>query len=200
MKPYHQLKPLRIAVLGPALALLACRGSERGPELEAPYSNQSAVAAVVKAAPAGWSLAGTTPDQIPRGHHWSDGYKGHGGTKVVLVGPTPVNLHWCDTAGQWHDDPLASEALELWLLPPEYREGLSAMDVHAPIPAELVVSSNAIRVYAKPTHHLRSEEQFYALLKGATSTSWPESPHDTERPLSWAAWRTDIAKAVAGGV
>ena len=198
--PYKRSRPLQIVVLALAPAALARCGTERGPQLEAPYSNPKAADAIVKAAPVGWSLAATAPDQIPRGHHWSDGYKGHGGTKLVLVGPTPVNLHWCDTTGQWHDDPLANESLELWLLPPQYREGLSALGVHAPIPAELVFSNNAVRVYAKPSHRLKSEEQFYALLKRATATSWPESPHDTGRPLSWAAWKADISKALAGGV
>jgi hypothetical protein len=169
----------------------------KGPELAEPYSNPRLVKQVVAAMPHGWSLAETLEDQIPRGHHLSDGYKGHGGTKVVLVGPTPVYLHWRDQGGSWHDDALAKESVELYVMPPEYRQGWSGFD--APIPADLVVANQVTRIYGLATHHLNSESEFDRLLQRATVTSWPISPHSGTMSLSWETWKTDVSRAVGGG-
>jgi hypothetical protein len=137
----------------------------------------------------------TKQDEIPWSHHWSDNYKGHGGTKLIFVGPSPVNFHWRDRASQWHDDPIARESLEIWILPAEYREGRYGF--HDPIPAELVVASRGVRVYAQPSHRLNSEVEIQALLKQATETSWPQSPANGGS-LSWKSWKADIANAVGG--
>jgi len=175
-------------------------GGEIGPELQEPYNNPKVVEELIAAAPRGWSLAETKPDRIPWGHHQSDGYKGHGGTKLILVGPNPVSLHWRDQTGNWHDDPIAKESLEIWVLPSEYREGkASILDPNAKVPAELVSASRSVRIYAIPSHRLNSESEFNVVLGKANATSWPASPYGGTVSLSWKTWQADLAKALADG-
>jgi hypothetical protein len=186
-------QPLGDAIL--LLALLTAACGVKGPELAQPYMNPAVRDRVIASVPQPWSLVETKEDQVPWGHHWSDGYKGHGGTKLVLVGPSPVNFHWRDQAGQWHDDPIAHETLEIWILPAEYREGRYGF--HDPIPPDLVSATHTVRVYARPSHRLNSESEFEGFLKKAAETSWPASPYNGAA-LSWKTWKKDLANAVGG--
>lgn len=187
------MKTLPTAIVLAGVITWGC--GERGPELSQPYSNPKVADRLVGAAPQTWTLAERKEDQVPWGHHWSDGYRGHGGTKLILVGPTPVNLHWQDQAGGWHEEPLARESLEVWILPAEYREG--RWGFHGPPPAELVAANRMDRVYALPSHRLNSEDEFNAFLKKVSATSWPASPHNGAS-LSWKSWKVDLTKALGG--
>ena len=178
---------------------IAC-GSGPGFQITDPYDNPAMTKAIVRVAPPGWKLAETKSDQIPWGHHWSDGYKGHGGTKLTLVGPRDVEFRWSDNSGTPHEEPLAKESLELWIMPGQYREGMSILDFHAPVPADLVFSGKAVRIYGQPSHRIVAQQRFQELLKQATATDWPRSPHRRETPLSWAAWKADVERAAAGAV
>jgi hypothetical protein len=179
-----------------ASMVIAC-GSELGPELAAPYDNPAVGKALTRAVPPGWQLAESKPDQIPWGHHSSDGYKGHGGTKLTLVGPQDVEFRWSDSSGQQHEEPLAKESLELWIMPGRYREGMSALDFHAPVPADLIFSSTNVRIYGQPSHRIVARQRFGELLRQATATDWPLSPGRWKTPLSWAAWKPDLERAAS---
>jgi hypothetical protein len=175
------------------ISLLAVACGQTGPELKQAYTNPTVRDRLVASAPQSWSLVETKEDQVPFGHHWSDGYKGHGGTKLVLLGPTPVSFHWRDQAGQWHDDRIARESLEIWILPAEYREGRYGF--HDPIPPDLVAATRTVRVYARPSHRLNSEGEFESYLKRAAETSWPQSPYNGAA-VSWTTWKKDLANAI----
>lgn len=189
-----------ISVLTLASGVVIACGSGRGPELTAPYDNPAVSKALLRAVPPGWQLAETKLDQTPWGHHWSDGYKGHGGTKLTLVGPRDVEFRWSDSSGKPHEEPLAKESLELWIMPGQYREGMSVLDFHAPIPAGLVFSSKAVRVYGRPSHRIVTQQRFEELLRQAAATDWPRSPHQRKTPLSWAAWKSDVERAASEAV
>ena len=152
---------------------------------------------VLKLAPAGWAVAEDTPEQVPEGHYWGDQgreYHGPRGRRVVFIGPRDVDFTWRDKNGAWQHEKLRKEALELWIMPGEYRESwASKLNVHAPEPAELIFSGANVRVYAKPSARVTSEARFKAILKEATETRGL----DSERELSWSTWRADLQRELA---
>ncbi|MCA1568612.1 MAG: RHS repeat-associated core domain-containing protein [Acidobacteria bacterium] len=135
-------------------------------DIPAPYENPTAINIILAAMPPGWKLAETIPAQIPWGHN-SSGTDKSGGTKLILVGPQDVEFTWRDSSGGWHSEALAKESLELWIMPPSYRnDPLDALDFHRPTPASLIHSDSSVRVYARPAHRLVSEQR--ARLAGRT--------------------------------
>src|SRR5450755_2585980 len=85
-------QPLGVAILLACVVTVSC--GEKGPELRQAYRDPRISDRLVDSAPRAWSLVDTKEDQVPWGHHWSDGYRGHGGTKLTFVGPSPVSFHW----------------------------------------------------------------------------------------------------------
>lgn len=154
-------------------------------------------AAILSSLPDGWSLAETKEDQIPWGHYWGMQYDGRGGELLILAGPRDVPLLWRDREGSLHEDPMAKESLELWVMHPQYRNGWFAfLKFHRPVQPELVYSSQVGRVYGRQSHRLHEPERFDAVLSQARSTNWPESPSRPGNPLSWTSWKDDLRKAL----
>ena len=147
-------------------------------------------------APPGWKIKETQEGQIPWGHYWGAEYNGPTGRLILLEGPADVNFHWRDSGGKWHVEPIAKEALKLWIMPPGYSDSWKRFfNPHAPIPAKKIISNNKFAIYGQPTHLIKSEETFNAFLKQATSTGWPDSPHNADT-LSWSTWNEDLRKVL----
>ena len=121
----------------------------------------------------------------------------------MIQGQADVNFWWRDRQGKTHHEALAKEAIKVWIMPPEYGESWKRHFMpHGPIPAELIASGHAGRVYGYQTHRLVKKDEFNILLKQAVQTSWPDSPHDKRGALSWADWKKDLGstlKSVAAG-
>ena len=144
--------------------------------------------------PTGWKIKETQEGQIPWGHYWGSEYSGPTGCLILLEGPADVNFHWQDSGGKWHAEPIAKEALELWIMPPGYRDSWKRFfKPHRPIPAKKILSNKKLVLYGQPTHRIILEQNFKSLLKQATSTGWPESPYNGGT-LSWSTWDKDLGR------
>jgi len=140
--------------------------------------------------PPGWSLHGARDDEIPWGHFNT----GHGGELLVVVGPRPVDFLWQSGGGAWHREPIAQEALELWVLPGGYAPAPRPPgEHHPPIPPVEVFAGESVTVYGRISHVIKSKEQFDSLLRQASSTSWSDI---ASKSLSWATWRSDLESAL----
>ena len=150
--------------------------------------------------PSRWKLVETKSGVIPHGHYWGLKYEGPGGLSIVLEGDKDVYLHWKDNKGDWHKEALAKESLELWIMPPDYRESWKRFFIiDKPKSAELLISGNSARVYGYPSHRIGSDERFKEILSHAKSTKWPDSPAN-KGTLSWREWKEDIKKIMKGEI
>jgi hypothetical protein len=175
----------RLLPIATALVVLGCR-----PHPAAPFQAPDVVEHLLQGLPPGWTLVETAAGQIPRGHYVENGY--YGGTLLVLGGPRDVQLAWLDEQGEWHHDPVLIESLELWVMPPAYRDSWrSLLDVHRPIPATLVSSGPRARVYGLPSHRVKVQDDFNRILQRAKATAAPEA-----HP-SWVTWKTDLHDVLA---
>lgn len=151
---------------------------------------------IKKSIPSEWRIAEIKSDVIPRGHYWGLEYKGPKGLSIVLEGPMDVFLHWKDKKGDWHQEALAKESLELWIMPHEYRESWKRFFIiHRPKSAELLFSGRIIKVYVYPAHRGVSDKKFNEILSHAKSTSWPDSPANNG-VLSWKTWKKDLTNSL----
>jgi len=158
------------------------------------YASTDPLAKIEANIPSGWKIKETKEGEIPWGHYWGLEYSGAKGTLILLEGPANVNFRWRDSGGNWHTEPLAKEALELWIMPPGYGDTWKRFFTpHRPVTAKKILSNNKWAIYGHPTHRITSEETFQGLLKQATSTGWPRSPHN-EGALSWSTWDKDIRR------
>jgi hypothetical protein len=160
-------------------------------------------ALIGRSLPSKWTIAKINENEIPFGHHWGDWsgpYRGPRGTLLVIVGPAPVSLSWVDTDGRSHRDAIAVESLNVWLMPPGYRnDWRTLLTMHAPPQPARIFADECIRVYARPSHQLTiSEEQFGDQMRRATATSWPESPWNDPSRLSWKSWQADLHGTLSG--
>jgi hypothetical protein len=171
---------------------LSCRQVDQAP------SDPAEAAAIIRASlPPDWRVAENQSGQIPRGHHWGQEYKGPIGVRMVVVGPRAVNVSWRDSTGGAKQDPVASEALELWLMPGNYGDSWkSAVNPHAPVPPEAVIEGAGVKVYAQPGHWINSKEQFKKIMESTSEISWPSSPANGV-PLSWTSWKSDLRERLA---
>jgi hypothetical protein len=170
------------------LSALACRESSApAPVLAEPFESPRIRAALLEALPQGWSFVETRADQIPWGHHNT----GHGGELVVVAGPKAVAFLWRDGAETWHEEPLAQESLELWIMPAMYRPAPRPANEHHPhIPAKEIFEGRTTRVYGKIAHVISAPDRFEALLEQATSTGWSDI---SDESISWRGWKRDLA-------
>lgn len=149
--------------------------------------------------PNNWKLIESKRGEVPWGHYWGMKYDGHKGILLVFQGDCRVFVRWIDENGNRRQDPLGTESLDIWIMPPEYSEGWKRFFVmNRPEPAELVWSGRMANVFGRPGHILSLEEdkKFKEdILPKALSTSWPDSPWNTGN-LTWGAWRDDIKGAL----
>lgn len=148
--------------------------------------------------PSGWTVVEREAGQIPWGHHWCNEYRGTTGIKLIAVGPKTVNARMLDrSTGKWADQPMAKEAVEIWIMPGAYRDSpAAALCVHRPIQPESIARSQGVAVWARPAHRLNSAAEFNAALAQSNGSGWPESPWNDWTKLSWASWKRDLASAI----
>jgi hypothetical protein len=150
--------------------------------------------------PSNWRVVEEITGVIPYGHYDGLKYEGPGGLSFVLEGDRDVFLHWKDKSGIWHQEPLAKESLEVWIMPPGYHQSWKRFFVmKSPVPAERIYSGKEAKVYGYPTSHWasrESRERFYEIVPSlSVATGWPESPRHTGI-LSWVTWKEDIKEAL----
>jgi len=156
-----------------------------------------AVNAVTNAFPSGWTLAVRKTNEIPYGHHWNQNYTGPKGLLVIAKGIRPVNADFSDANEKWHAVHVATESLEIWLMPSNYRDSPFAwLSIDRPIQPTAVVNQSPIKVYAQPSHLLLSEQQFWDILSKFNGVRWPDSPGNNPELLTWKDWRLKLSKAI----
>lgn len=156
---------------------------------------QKTIDALIQSIPDGWSYIDTEVNASPYGHEEENALRGF---KITLAGDRNVVFSWKDDAEQWHQEPLATEALELWIIPSQYRRSWRRFfTMKAPEPASLIYENDHIKVYGLPTARWRSQEaqiRFNELVPSQViETHWIESPRITKK-LSWASWKEDVAR------
>jgi hypothetical protein len=170
-----------------------------GPEVLA-QSTQAVERAIGAALPSGWSIVERKVGEIPWGHHWCDEYKGVTGTELIIRGIKPSKSRFLRGDGQWDDVVVGAEALDVWIMPGEYRESrLDVLCFHRPIQPTAVVEQRDVRIYARPAHHSTKDETdiFNKNLSNAKAVESPESPWNDPERLSWRSWKIDIDVAVS---
>lgn len=153
-----------------------------------------AISAFENVLPAGWTVAERKPNEYPWGHHFCDDYSGPKGTKITVVGPKTVSVVWTSRSGEPRQTPIAKESLEVWFMPPEYRDSWTAwLCFHRPIQPVTVLKTSQVGVFGRPSHFLNSQDEFRReVLDKAQFVSWPESPHHDYSKISWSTWTRDI--------
>jgi len=156
---------------------------------------------IVGKMPSTWRVVEEKIGTIPYGHYDGLKYEGPGGLLLVLEGDRNVYLHWKDKNGVSHQEALAKESLEVWIMPPEYHQSWKRFFImKSLIPAEEIYSGKEAKVYAYPTHYIKSREEFEEIVASlpAVTTNWPESPNHTG-VLSWLTWKEDIKEVGQSG-
>jgi len=153
--------------------------------------------------PANWKVVEEKQGVIPYNHYWGLKYDGPKGLLFALEGDKPVFMHWKDKKnGEWHKEPLAKEALELYIMPESYSESWKRFFVmKSPEGAELLFNGNNLKIYVNPCQRIVSpdkfKDKFNEILPKAQTTGWPDSPAN-KGSLSWGTWEEDIKKAFQG--
>lgn len=153
---------------------------------------------VVASMPSSWRVVEEKTGVIPYGHYDGLKYEGPEGLLLVLVGPQDMFFEWKDEGGVWHQNSFHKEAIELWIMPPEYHLSWKRFFImKSPVPADLVFSGNAVKVYGIPSrrpasHHHKQlfDDWFKEILLQATTLGPKLSP------LFWTTWKEDIKKVL----
>jgi hypothetical protein len=123
-------------------------------------------------------------------------YNGPKGIYLFLVGWRDVEYYWMDQNGIRHKKPYFKEALELWIMPPEYHQSWKRFFVFkGHVPAPEVYSNKSARVYGQeniysapilPPHKLEDDfpnvYEYYGPPK--------------QMVKSWIFWKKDIKAAL----
>jgi hypothetical protein len=165
-----------------------------------------AINAITNTLPLGWTIAEQKTNEIPWGHHWNENYTGPKGVLVIVKGIRPVNAEFSDTNGTWRAIHVATESLQIWLMPSNYSDSFWAwFSIDRPIQPTVVVNHGPIKVYASPSSLLLSEKDFNEILSTNNGVRWPDSPgnspifhspSDTPKPLTWKDWRFKLRTAI----
>jgi len=152
---------------------------------------------VVAALPPSWTVVKQQSNEIPYGHHWGENYTGPTGILVVAKGVRPVNAEFSDTNGKWRTVHVATEALEIWLMPGNYSDSLSSrFTIGRPVQPIVVVGHGPINVYASQWATLLSVKYFNDILKQSTAVRWPDPQVDSSEFLTWKNWRIELKKPI----
>lgn len=155
------------------------------------------IKAITRSLPLGWTLAERKSDEIPWGHHWGSNYTGPKGLLLIARGTRLVNAEFEDNNGKWRAVAVATESLEIWLMPTNYSDSHWALpSIDRPIQPTVVVKQGPIKVYARPSHLLTSERRFNELLSKSNGVRWPGSPWNSPGSLTWRDWRPELAKTI----
>jgi len=166
-----------------AIAMLAISCGSR-PPMAAPFSNADVASAIRNSLPRGWHVEETKADQIPYGH---DQTLQHGGQLLVVVGPQDAYFDWQGRDDVWHHDPVFHEALNIWIMPPEYSDSWgNFFDFHRPVGPALVWSGAAATVYGRVTNRLKAGADLSSSISLAKYTS------AREVQASWPEWKEEV--------
>lgn len=154
---------------------------------------------IVAKMPSTWRVVEEKTGVIPYGHYDGLKYEGSGGVLLVLVGSQDMFFKWKDESGAWHQKSFEKEAIELWIMPPEYHLSWKRFFImKSPVPADQIFSSDAVKIYGMPSrrpasqHHKQLfDDWFNNEVLGHATTMGPKLS-----PLSWTTWKEDITITV----
>ncbi len=157
---------------------------------------------IVDKMPSTWRVVEEKTGVIPYGHYDGLKYEGPGGLSLVLEGNRDIFLHWKDKSGVWHQESLAKESLEVWVMPSKYHQSWKRFFImKSPVPAERIYSGKEVKVYGYLTARwpsYESRERFEEIVPSlSVATRWPDSPRHTGI-LSWVTWKEDIKEVLQG--
>lgn len=156
-----------------------------------------AVKAVVAALPPRWALVEERTNEIPYGHHWGENYVGPKGILIIAKGIRPVNAEFANTNGTWRAVHVATEALEIWIMPSNYSNSFwSWLSISRPIQPVVVVGQGPVKVYASQWAVLLSKKDFNEILKKSAAVRWPDPQVDSSKFLAWKDWRSRLREAI----
>ena len=164
-----------------------------------PIDYVAVIEKITRSLPNDWHVVETKMDVLPEGHYWGLKYEGRKGWELVLQGSRDVHFHWKDRKDVWHQEPLAKEALRLWLMPPDYKDRLwrQYFVMKSPVTAKLLFSGPTVKMYSHPSIRVVDVERVDEVVRGAKSFGFPGSPKDTGI-LSWRTWKKDIKESLRG--
>jgi hypothetical protein len=176
------------------LATLAGTATQAGPV------ESTVIPKLGAALPPGWRIVATNRNVLPEGHYWGQTYSGPLGDEVVIEGVDEVAMSWRDFSGTWRQDVVGKEALNVYVMPPSYRESyLRFLVLKRPRTARLVVRTKAYAIYAHPSARITRKELLDTIVRQAKGVRWPDSPTNTG-VLSWGSWSTDLEQLLATAV
>jgi hypothetical protein len=156
-----------------------------------------AINAITQSLPPGWTIAERKSDEIPWGHHWNENYTGPKGVLIIAKGVRPVNAEFEDPTGKRWAVHVATESLHIWLMPSNYSDSPFAwMSIERPVQPTIIVNHGPIKVYAQPTSLLLSQKDFDKILSNTNGVSWPDSPANNPKLLTWKDWRLKLREAI----
>jgi hypothetical protein len=164
-------------------------------------SYEQSIVKIRKVLPDGWRVAKIDVDVLPKGHYWGLKYEGKKGTEVVLQGPHDVPFYWEDSHGVWHQEPLAKEALFLYLMPPDYDQSRKRFFVmKSPPPAKFLLETKMLKIYGYTdvwtVDGQRVGEITDVARSGAKSFGFRGPSRYDSGVLSWTTWKKDIDAAL----
>ncbi|MEO5866379.1 MAG: hypothetical protein ABIS14_06080 [Sphingomonas sp.] len=182
---------LALAALGCAV-LLALPGCGTRPALSA----SDARAGILAHLPPGWTVAQDAHNRFP--FEQQPGKDRPLGEFLLLAGPTPVKVsgYYCDHS--YCKDQAAREALELWIMPADYRDdgpGQSLMAERAP---DRIYQDRRIQIFAMTSRLLDSGRAYDTDVTDASTEASPLGAPSKGDPLalSWHGWREEIDQAL----
>jgi hypothetical protein len=156
-----------------------------------------AINAITQSLPPGWTIAERKSNEIPWGHHWNENYTGPKGLLIIAKGVRPVSAEFSDPTGRRWAVHVATESLEIWLMPSTYSDSFWAwFSIDRPIQPTVVVAHGPIKIYARPSHLLISQKNFENILSNTNGVSWPDSPGNNPKLLTWKNWQFELKAAM----
>lgn len=155
------------------------------------------VRAIVAALPPEWKVVEKKGNEIPYGHHWDENYGGPRGTLLVVKGTRPVNAEFSGADGTWKPARVATEALEIWLMPSNYNNSaLAWLSMERPIQPVTIVGLGPIKVYARQWALLLSKKDFDRMLGSNSGVRWPDPQVDSPEFLTWKDWKIKLQNTI----
>lgn len=156
-----------------------------------------ALRALTNALPPAWTVARVETNQVPYGHHWDENYTGPKGLLVVAKGTRAVHAEFTSAGGKSRVVRVATEALDIWLMPSNYHNSCFAwLSFHRPVQPTILLDHGPVQLYAEPSHVLLSEKDFDDLVSRSSGTGWVDSPGDSPALLTWKNWRATLKAAI----
>ncbi|MES2714419.1 MAG: hypothetical protein V4795_01555 [Pseudomonadota bacterium] len=168
-------------------------------DTKAESAGETLASKIAKSLPNSWSVIERKLGVLPEGHYWGQKYTSDQGEEILLQGVADVHVSWQNSRGEWHVEVVGKETLKLYVMPLAYQESwLRFFIPQRPVTARLLVETQSLKVYAHPSFRIIEKEKLARITKEAKAIRWPDLPESTA-VLSWATWRTDIARLLSQG-